>query len=922
MRFAFLLASATLLAPAATFEADIHPLFRAKCQGCHNAKTASGGLSLESITQVLRGGKSGAVVVPGRPVDSVLLSLIASGKMPMGGAKLSEPEIAAIRSWIENEERKPPVAERDVQAVLAAKCWVCHGRREKQGGLDLRTREAMLRGGKSGPAIVPGKPEDSLLVKRIGAQEMPPPKLQEQFSVRGLTDGEFAKVKQWIAEGAAPDPEQPVQVSAVNDPAIKAKDREFWSFKTPVRAPQPRVRAATRVRTPVDAFVLADLESKSKSFSPEADPMVLLRRVFFNLTGLPPSPEQIEAFASDRAPDRYEKLVNRLLESPHYGERWGRHWLDAVGYVDSEGGNNSDANRPHAWRYRDYVIRAFNANKPFDRFLTEQIAGDETFDFRTAPDLTTGQLDLLAATGFWRMAPDGTNSTEQNFIPERMDVIAGQIEVLGSAVMGLSVGCARCHDHKYDPIPTRDYYRLVAVLTPAFDPFHWLPGEFPCGGVGAKCDENNTRYLIPKAFSEYRDAQAHNDPVNARIREIEGEQEKTLETYRARLAADKGIKEGKIPALEEAYPDFKAARAANETRIREERAKLKPLPLVRALFDLGPEPPPTRILHRGDSTTPGALVPPGALSILSAGFPEYRDQPLAHSSGRRLALAKWLTDPRHPLTARVMVNRIWQHHFGTGLVSSAGNFGRMGTAPANQALLDWLSTEFVRTGWDIKALHRLILTSTVYRQRSSPTLGEGDLSAYPFLRIDAESVRDSILMLAGRLDTRQFGPADKFKVQPDGEVITEEGKQGGRRSVYAQHRRTQPVSLLDAFDMPFPNPNCMRRGHSVVASQPLHLLNSDLTRTSARYMAGRIMDVAGDDPGRQIERAYLLAFARKPTADEVQASRALIDGAATEWTRQLKAELPAEPVASRARWMGLASLCHTLMNAAEFLYID
>jgi mono/diheme cytochrome c family protein len=549
-----------LLFAAGLFETDVLPVFRAKCLSCHSAKAPSGGLSLENVDDVMRGGKSGSAIVAGRPSDSLLLSMVAAGKMPMGGGRLTDSEIAAVRTWIEREDRKPPVAERDVTAILAAKCWVCHGRREKMGGLDLRTHASMLRGGKSGAAIVAGRPEESLLVQRIGKQEMPPPKLQEQYSVRGLTDDELAKVRRWIADGARPDAEQPIAVNVASDPAIRPQDRDFWAFRTPV---QP-------AGSGIDSFA-------GQPLAPAASDLTLLRRAYFDLAGLPPSPEEVLAFAADRDPKRYEKLVDKLLASPRYGERWARHWLDAVGYTDSEGGTSGDQKRPHAWRYRDYVIRSLNANKPYDKFLLEQLAGDELFDFRAAKPLTAQQMELLAATGFWRTAPDSTYSTEQNFIPERMDVIAGQIEVLGSAVMGLSVGCARCHDHKYDPIPTRDYYRLVSILTPAYDPYHWLPPVFPCGGVGAKCDEKSTRYILPVATPEWEEVAAFNAPIEQRVRELQ-------------TAADAAKKEAKEPLQEQ---------------IRKERAKLKPLPMVRALFDVGPEPPPTRILLRGDATTPG-----------------------------------------------------------------------------------------------------------------------------------------------------------------------------------------------------------------------------------------------------------------------------------------------------------------------------
>jgi mono/diheme cytochrome c family protein len=880
LALALILATATVALAGPRFETDVLPILRAKCMGCHGEKAPQADLSLTKRDALLKGGKSGAAVIPGKPNDSVLLSMISTGRMPMAGAKLTAAELALVRQWIEEgalndgesaDAARPQVAQRDVESILAAKCWVCHGRREKQAGLDLRTFASMRKGGKSGPAIVPGNTDASLLVKRIAAQEMPPPKLQEQYSVRGLTEDEFAKVKQWIANGAPRDNEQPIDVSVATDTKVTAKERTFWSFQTPRRPALPKTSAH-----PIDAFLSAKL--------PPASAQALLRRAFFDLTGLPPTPEQVTQYDGN-----FETLLDRLLASPRYGERWARHWLDAVGYADSEGGNNSDLERKNAWRYRDYVIRAFDQNKRFDRFLTEQIAGDELFNHRTIQQLTPEHMDLLAATGFWRMAPDGTNSTEQNFIPERMDVIAGQLEILGSAVMGVSLGCARCHDHKYDPLPTRDYYRLVATLTPAFDPYTWLPGDFPCGGVGSKCDEKNTRYYIAKATPEYQAVVAHNTPIDARIAELE-----------------KAMR-----ALKEDDPALKKERDALAAKIRKEGEQRKEPPLIRALFDLGPEPPPTRILHRGDAASPGPLVEPGPPSVMSAGLPEYRPVALEHSSGRRLALAQWLTHPNHPLTARVMVNRIWQHHFGKGLVSTPGNFGRMGAEPENQPLLDWLATEFVRTGWDVKAMHRLIMTSAAYRQQA----GEG---GFPLRRIDAESIRDTILQIAGRLETTQFGAPQPVKQLPDGEVITE----SRRRSIYVSQRRTRPISLLETFDQPFMNPNCVQRGQSVVSSQALHLMNSDLVRDNARFMAGRIADAVGDQPDAQIERAYLLALARKPTAEERRAAREAFDRAIPEWTRKLEADKPAEPVAGRARWLALATLCHTLMNSAEFLYLD
>ena len=961
---------------APRFESGIQPLFRVKCFACHDSKSQRANLSVETRDDLLKGGKSGAAIVPGKPVDSLLLNMLTSGKMPMGGERLSVSEIETVRKWIEGGALRDAedkllaktVAEREVQAILSAKCWVCHGRTEQKAGLDLRTRAAILKGGKSGAAIVPGKPSDSLLIKRITAQEMPPPKLQEQFSVRGLTDSELEKITQWIAAGAVADNEKPLAVNAAADPMVGEKDRAFWAFTAPQRGTVPKVQTQARVRNPVDAFLLEKLEAKGTSLSRDADGRTLMRRAYLDLAGLPPTPEEVQAYLADESPKAYEQMIEKLLASPQYGERWARFWLDAVGYSDSEGGNSSDAIRPHAWRYRDFVIRSFNSGKPFDRFLTEQMAGDELFDYKTVKEYTPEQVDLLAATGFWRTGPDSTYSTEQNFLPERMDVIAAQVEILGSAVMGLSVGCARCHDHKYDPIPQRDYYRLTAVLTPAYDPFTWRMPSMECGGVGAVCDEKTTRYLPLLVASERDKIQTYNAPIQAKIDELkkqlnlkaeplkqklEGERLQNLpveirddvrkatqtvagertEVQKFLLQRYESTLTVKLADIAKADEGFRKEKVEIDQQLKDEKEKLKSEPRIRALFDLGPEPPPTRILLRGDAATPGALVTPGALSVLSAKIAPYTVPTLAYESkttGRRLALARWLIEPKHPLTARVMVNRMWQHHFGTGLVSTPGNFGKMGAAPTNQPLLDWLSTEFVRQGWDMKAMHRLIMNSSAYRQSSQADAARQDkdpdgtlLSRFPLHRLDSDAIRDSILKVSGRLDLKPFGPPDAIKVMPDGEVVgTGDSKTGQRRSIYMTGRRTQPITLLDTFDTPFMNPNCVKRAQSTVSSQALELMNSDLLRQASRYMAGRIIDAEAENARAQIDRMYWLALSRKPSELETKTALSALQAIEGEWFQQLQSDSPEEPVKSRAHWLALATLCHTMLNSAEFLYVD
>ncbi|WP_051669964.1 PSD1 and planctomycete cytochrome C domain-containing protein [Bryobacter aggregatus] len=915
------------------FETDVLPILQSKCLACHNAKMKQAELSLETRDDLLTGGKTGAAVVPGKAVDSLLLAMVGSGKMPMGGKPLPPEEAAAIRNWIDSGALKQgeeiltrPVPARDVFAsILGAKCFVCHGRREQQGGLDLRTRESMLKGGKSGPALVPGDPEKSLIVQRIAKQQMPPPHLQEQFSVRGVDSGELEKLTQWIKQGARAETEKAMHVDPDHDPMVKDQDRKFWSFQQPQR---PRVPAvAGQVRTPIDAFLLERLAAKKLGFGAEAKELSLLRRAYFDLIGLPPSPAQIQSYLADSGQDKYERLIDRLLASPRYGERWARYWLDAVGYADSEGGVSTDAVRPNAWRYRDYVIRALNADKPYSQFLQEQLAGDEMFDWKAAKTYTPDQVEKMEAVGFFRLAPDATYSTEQNFLPERFDAIAAEVEILGSSVMGLSLGCARCHDHKYDPIPQRDYYRVSAVFQTALDPYDWLIPSIECVGVGSKCEEKNLRFIPdpdPKVVSA---TEAHNLPLRQQIADLELKIETAAKPYREKAKADASIDD-----LLKDSEAFKKEVADLRKLVQQTKAKLLATPGFRSLFDMGGEPTPVRILLRGEVTNPGPLVEPGPLSVLSKGLPPYEPVKLNYqsgTSGRRLAFAKWITHEKHPLTARVMMNRVWQHHFGTGIVKSAGNFGKMGTPPTHPELLDWLSTEFVESGWSLKKMHRLIMTSAVYRQSSeiSPEALAQDpsnelLSRFPLRRLDAEAVRDAILQSAGRLDPEAFGPPGVIEVKPDGAVLAKAGKLGYRRSIYLLQRRSTPVTMLDAFDLPFLSPNCVKRGESIVSSQALQLMNGDQIRETARYLAGRIIDAVGNDPRKQIDQLYLATLTRPARPAEVTAAEKVLAAMKQHWTQFYEATPPSEPIAGKAGHMALASLCHTLFNSAEFLYID
>jgi hypothetical protein len=847
------------------------------------------------------------------------------------------------------------VSEQDVMVnVFQSKCITCHGKHRREAELDLRTRASLLEGGKSGPALVPGDPEASLVYKRIHADEMPPREdiFGDANYVRRVTTPEMEKLRQWIADGA------PVAVDAPYESTVSDADRAFWAFQPPRRLPVPQVRDRDRIRTSIDAFLLEKLEAKDLGFSPDQDKLTLMRRAHFNLTGLPPSPEAVAAYRDDHRPRAYERMIDRLLDSPQYGERWGKYWLDAAGYADSHGKIDADRVRPEAWRYRDYVIRSLNQDKPYDRFLTEQIAGDELFDYAAADTITPERYDCLVATGFLRTAADDTDEGALNFVPYRVAVLSEQVAIFSSAVLGLTMDCARCHDHKYDPIEQRDYYRLSAIFQSALDPYDWrVAGRELSAGRKIPIPESFMRYL-PHVLDDERVAvETHNadvqrdiDTHSATVTSIAEPLRKTLfaeklatlpETLRAdvkkaietpaekrneidtylaeKFGATVAIKDAELAERSTEFKD--AAR-----RLAEARQRLKPKPMIQALFDMGGIPTPTYVARRGDPTTPGPRVEPDVPRVLSEGIEPYvvtKPDWSTDTSGRRLALARWLVQPNHPLTARVMMNRLWQHHFGRGLVTTPGNFGETGSRPSHPELLDWLATEFVRQGWRLKAMHRLVMTSTAYRQASriTPAMQRADpdnvlLSRFPMRRLDAEAVRDAMLAVSGRLNMTRGGPADAIDESEQGEVTGRDAPSGLRRSVYLLQRRSKPLTLLELFDAPRMEPNCLQRAHSTVPTQALQLWNSRMTRACADAFATRVLAVAGDAINEQIERVYWTALSRGPTADELRSATETIRALERAWSnRQVEED-------ADVRRKALAGLCQVVLNSPEFIYID
>jgi hypothetical protein len=845
-----------------------------------------------------------------------------------------------------------PQFERDVHPLLKTYCWKCHGGEGYAAELDFRSLPLILKGGKNGKVLEPGSAEKSPLYQKLAAKEMPPGNALKP------TDAHLATIKAWIDAGA-PARYTGGPLSEEEAPPLTDEDRQWWAFRRPARPNIPKVRNANRERTPVDSFLLAALEAKGLSFAPEADRPTLLRRACLDLTGLPPEPGEIDAFLADSAPDAWERLIDRLLESPHYGERWGRHWLDAAGYVDTNGADNDATiinSRESAWQYRDYVIRSFNADKPYDRFLLEQIAGDELVDWRNSPSFTPEIKELLVATGFLRPAADDTSSTELNTADIRHRVLYDTLQTFSSNVLGLTVHCAQCHSHKFDPIGQADYYRLLAIFSPAYNVQNWkhttervLPDVSPAEKeeIDRKNSELDSQIAeLNKQLAEIRGPVRQKlfdtrlatlpEPIRQDTRvavETPAEKRNEVQKYLAeKLGASIAVKPEEVAAaLDETG---KAAVAQREQKIGALNSTRRAYGKIQALWDVGPAPA-AYLYRRGGYESPGASVTPGFPAILTAAVPgELSPRSAgAATSGYRRQLAQWLTRPDHPLTARVIVNRVWQQYFGRGIIATPDNFGRSGSLPTHPELLDWLATEFVRSGWRLKSLHRLILISSAYRQSSQvaahgatapadPAAVDPDnvlLWRMPLRRLESEIVRDSILAASGTLDLSIGGPPVPIKPLPDGMVVVETNLPAGtnpfRRSMYLLSRRNYQPTELSVFDQPLLATNCTRRTSAAVALQSLTMLNGEFITGQADHFARRVISLAGADESRQIALAFQQALSRLPSAEEVELARNLL----SRHRERLLAQ--PETTADKAGEQALAHLCHMLLNTSEFLYV-
>ena len=702
-----------------------------------------------------------------------------------------------------------------IEPVLVSECYSCHSGQAKkvQSGLLLDSRASLLQGGDVGPAVVPGASKESPLIQALRHEEgleMPPKKPRLPAPV-------IADFVQWVDMGAPYGTEEKVTGGKSEDP------RRHWSFQ-PVRpVSPPSVRDAAWLKSPIDAFILAALEAKGWRPAPPATRAEWLRRVTLDLHGLPPTPDEIENFERDASADAFDRVADRLLASPHYGERLAQHWLDVIRYAETEG-YEYDRAVPDAWRFRDYVIQSLNRDKPFDRFLAEQVAGDEV-----AP----GDPESLTASIFHRIGPVRRNAGNPEIALSRNEVLTERTDIIGTTFLGLSVGCARCHNHKLEPISQKDYYRLQAYL--------------------AATDEHNISLSTPEAEASWKKKTGE---VKKAIDALKAEARRSVGAARAKLSE-------RIEALEDELPP--------------------PLATIPAIQNNWSERTAIHVLKRGVWENKGEAVGPRPPSVL---VPESESEQKADVADPRTQLARWLVSPGHPLTARVLVNRIWQNHFGAGIVKTVNDFGLKGARPSHPELLDWMAGTLVAEGWRLKGLHRAIVLSATYRQSNrSPAEAVAGVSdpenrllwKFNRRRLSAEEIRDAMLAVSGRLNVKEGGPGVMIPV--DSELVKQlykpsqwnvghDPSEHDRRSIYLVAKRNLRLPFLETFDAPATLTSCGRRETSTHAPQALEMLNGRLSNDLAATFAERLTELCGTDPERIVERGFREALGRPPTAEE------------------------------------------------------
>ncbi|MCH2201422.1 MAG: PSD1 and planctomycete cytochrome C domain-containing protein [Fuerstiella sp.] len=836
-----------------------------------------------------------------------------------------------------------PIYERDIQPIFAAHCFDCHGADTQEASLDLRTVSSMLHGGKAGPVIVRGHPEHSELFAMLDTGKMPPEEWPQ------LSSEQIKLIRRWIQADAPTE-----KTIATDRPVTRVtkEDRRHWAWQYPSEQDPPRVSRSSRVRNDLDNFTLAKLEARGHTFSGDATPEQLVRRIYFDLIGLPPSPSEIDEFLDDTEPGHWERLVDRLLQSKHYGERWGRYWLDVTGHVDVNGSDNDAAiikPLPGKWRYRDYVIRSFNDDKPFDRFLIEQLAGDELFDWKNAKTFTQPMLDSLTATIFLLTANDDTDQNELNTPDVRHHVLQRVSENVASTLFAVTLQCAKCHDHKYEALSQLDYYRFESVFAPVFNVRHWV--------------KSDSRIRPDVSDAEQKTIEHRNAEIDAELTTLKQRRDGILSPHRMQLLEVRStvIPKSDRDAATTAILTDVAKRSDKQTQLvtkyqtqltvadteiaatlsRDEKQKLKridtritELQSSRRSYDyiaIATETPAltaTHVLRRGNYLRQGLEVDPELPEILVTDPEKHRltiESP-GNLSGRRLALAYSVTDPdslagQH--VARVFVNRVWQQVFGRGIVETSDNLGISGSKPSHPELLDWLTLRFIKSGWRIKSLIRLMVLSTTYQQSSHGQSSTFDpknrlLWRMNLRQLDSEQLRDAILTVSGRLDRQLGGPPIPLDPRPDGMVVLKTSALPAdttpwRRSVYILSRRNYHLTFMRVFDQPIVARNCAVRKPSAVVTQALALLHDEFMLEQSETLAQRVINEAtSDSADDRVSTAWRIVLGRRPNEEEAAWCRELLE-------RHIKRykKLKQQP----ERW-AIVQLCHMLINTSEFLYVQ
>ncbi len=815
-----------------------------------------------------------------------------------------------------------PDFEQEVAPILINHCIECHHRGKASGELNLSIVEGLRRGGDSGPAVNADKPETSPLIVRVDAGEMPP----SDKGKEPLSDGDLAILRAWVSAGAEwpKNRELGLHEQAVHVDAA----RTFWAYQPIRRPPVPHTTLTDRGANPIDAFVGEKLVAADLVPGTLATPRQLLRRAWLDLIGLPPSLKEQDHFLANPTPETYELMVDQLLANRGYGERWARYWLDLVRYADSNG-YERDGGKPNVWKYRDYVIQSLNNDKPYDRFVVEQLAGDELPDRSTETVIATG----FHALGAWQDEVDPLESPQY-----RADELDDMLRTTSQTLLAVTIGCARCHNHKFDPISMVDYYSLSAILSPLKRPNigredHDLPAgtmaqvqavrdrDQKIAELSRNRDElrslneqewfESGRSKLPaEVIAALRTAPSKRDPQQVQLAV------KHEDDWQAELAA--------------ALPEERRHKISEqEQTIQRLRQETPDLPRAYFLFEDTPTPPASYLLLSGRASNPGPMMPPAVPVVLTRTQPNITSTEIS-TSGRRLAFAHWVVDPANPLTARVIVNRVWQHHFGEGLVATPSDFGKIGARPTHPALLDWLADWFVHDAkWSLKKLHRLIMTSHTYQATSTAnaTLRERDpenklLGRFPHRRLDVEAIRDSILAASGKLNPEMYGPA-VFLPIPSSVIEAHTDKEASwhtspepaifRRTIYAYVKRTLLVPMLEVLDLCDTTNSTEKRSITSIAPQALTLYNGDFVNQQAAFFADRILGEAGDNAESQIDRAFRLALCRLPSPTEKAALLKFLE----DESRGLTSDSP-----TTARRSALIQVCRVIFNLNEFVYAE